>query len=97
MNEERRVFHLFRVIPKAAGTDAPKRWGEFVMWHPRFPALVAGETFAKAFNQAVPSSYHIEFRYGGVLGSLPEGRTFESPDKTMRDLKFWITRTVSDK
>ena len=48
-------------------------------------------------NRVIATKHHAEFEYRSTLTFLPEGKTFESPDKTMNCLSFWISRTAASR
>jgi hypothetical protein len=96
MREGLQLFHLFRVICTAAVNGATPKTSEFILWNSRIHEVFSGEAFATFCNRGIPPEYHAEMEYCGSLASLPEGKTFESPDKTLNHLRFWVIRAAGN-
>jgi hypothetical protein len=99
MSEAGRVFHCFRLLSKSSLMGPAKLIAELFMWNSRIPDVVSGPAFTSLFNhgyQAFTSNHHAAFEYGGTLASLPEGKSFESPDKTLNHFRFWFVRPAAN-
>ncbi len=90
------VFYIFRGFSNLDGGSRENPVAEFIMWSPRVPALESGSTYAVMFNKGIPPGHSARFEFCGHLYALPDGKTFDTPDKVLSTLKFWIIRRLRD-